>query len=79
MCYVIFYIGCFYVVDMDNDCLKVFDIWGMFLRKFGEGLNVFLGIVVYKDKYVFVCDYSNDCLKIFFFDGWLLSKIGICG
>lgn len=75
----IFYEGWFYVIDIDNDCVKVFDICGIFLRIFVDGFSVFFGIVVYKGKYFFVCDYSNDCVKICFFEGWVLSLFGSKG
>lgn len=79
-CYAIFHEGRFYVADTDNECVKVFDTRGTFVRTFGHDFSAPSGIAIYKNKYLLVCDYSSDCVKVCSLEGRLLSKFsGISG
>ena len=53
------------VSDNGNDCIKMFDHTGEFVRKFGEGLICPMGIAVDKNDNIIVADAGNQRVQAF--------------
>ena len=70
----------FFVTDLNNNCVKVFDERGQFLYKFGEKgngdgqMNRPLGLCVDKHNNVFLCDWGNNRVQQFTLEGTFTGK-----
>ncbi|XP_058970555.2 E3 ubiquitin-protein ligase TRIM71-like [Pocillopora verrucosa] len=70
----------FFVTDLRNNCVKVFDGKGQFLYKFGEKGNgdgqIYspYGLCVDKDNNIFLCEKGNNRVEQFTLEGTFIGK-----
>ncbi|XP_066030757.1 E3 ubiquitin-protein ligase TRIM71-like [Pocillopora verrucosa] len=70
----------FFVTDLNNNCVKVFDERGQFLYKFGEKgngdgqMNKPYGLCIDKHNNVFLCDWRNNRVQQFTLEGTFTGK-----
>ena len=75
-------IGNIYIADTENNCVKVFDITGKYLFKFGNDavkgkMDKPLSVAICGDR--ILISQGNDCFLNYQFDGKFISKIGKYG